>query len=88
MCTHHTAHITLHTCKIPFHSSKRSWLLWPVMMDESAPTHERRKLVKTYKKCVLPQKRTVAAKVSRETYYKNDKKKDRVKKKTVTNVKN
>ena len=31
-------------------------------MDDSAPTHERRKLVKTYKN-VLPQKQTVAAEV-------------------------
>ena len=39
------------------------------MMDDSAPTHERRKLVKTYKN-VLPQKRTVVAKVNWETYSK------------------
>ena len=35
-------------------------------MDESAPTHERRKLVKTYKN-VLPQKLIVVAEVCRET---------------------
>ena len=29
---------------------KKSRLLWPVMMNDSAPTHERRKLVKTYTK--------------------------------------
>ena len=43
--------------------------MWPVMMDDSAPTHERRKLVITYKN-VLPRKRTVVAKVSGETYSK------------------
>ena len=42
-------------------------------MDDSAQTHERRKLVKTYK-TVLPQKRTVAAEVCEETYFNNDKK--------------
>ena len=40
-----------------------------MMMGDSAPTHERRKLVKTYKN-VLPRKLTVVAKVSRETYSK------------------
>ena len=44
------------------------------MMDDSAPIHESRKLVKTYKN-VLPQKRIVVAKVCGETYSKNDKKK-------------
>ena len=46
--------------------------LWQVMMDDSAPTHERRRLVETYKK-VLPQKRTVVAEVliCEETYSKN-----------------
>ena len=39
------------------------------MMDGSAPTHKRRKLVKTYKN-VLPQKLTMVAKVSGETYSK------------------
>ena len=41
--------------------------------DDSAPIHERRKLVKTYKN-VLPQKRIVVAKVCGETYSKNDEK--------------
>ena len=63
------AHITLHTRKIPSHSSKKSRRLWPVMMDDSAPIHERRKLVKIYKN-VLPQKRTMVAKVCGETYSK------------------
>ena len=39
------------------------------MMDDSAPTPDRRKLVKTYKN-VLPRKRTVVAEVCRETYSK------------------
>ena len=43
------------------------------MMDDKAPTHERRKLVKTNKN-VLPRKRIVVAKVCGETYSKNDKK--------------
>ena len=49
------------------------------MMDDSAPIHERRKLIKTYKN-VLPWKRIVAAKVCGETYSKNDKKKEMDKK--------
>ena len=44
-----------------------------MMMDDSAPIHERRKLVKTYKN-VLPQNWIVVAKVCGETYSKNDKK--------------
>ena len=43
------------------------------MMDDSAPLHERRKLVKTYKN-VLPRKRIAVAKVCGETYSKIDKK--------------
>ena len=39
----------------------------------NAPTHKRRKLVKTYKN-VLPQKRIVVAEVCGETYSKSDKK--------------
>ena len=54
--------VHIYDCKIPSHSSKKSRPLWLVMMDNSAPKHERRKLVKTYKK-VLPQKRTVVAEV-------------------------
>ena len=45
------------------------------MMDDSAPIHKRRKLVKTYKN-VLSRKQIVAAKVCEETYSKNDKKKE------------
>ena len=48
-------------------SSKKGRPLWPVMMDDSAPMHERRKLVKTYRN-VLPPKRIVVAKVCGETY--------------------
>ena len=60
LCTHHTAHF-----------SKKSRPLWPVMMDDSEPTHERRKLFKTYKN-LFPRKRTVDAEVcgSGETYSK------------------
>ena len=39
-----------------------------MMMDDGAPTHERRKIVKTYKS-VLPQKLTVVAEVCGETYF-------------------
>ena len=39
------------------------------MMDDNAPTHQKRKHVKTFKN-VLPQKRTVAAEVYRETVLK------------------
>ena len=41
----------------------------PVMMDNSAPTHEKGILVKTYKN-VLLRKRTMVAKVCRETFSK------------------
>ena len=54
------AHITLHTRQIPSHSSKKSRPLLPVMMDDSAQIHKRRKLVKTYK-YVLARKRIVVA---------------------------
>ena len=64
---------TLHTRKIPSHSSKKSRPLWPMMMDDSAPTHTRRKLVKTYKN-VIPQKRTMVAYVCGRPTPKNDKK--------------
>ena len=40
-----------------------------VGIDDSAPTHERRKIVKTYKN-VLPRKQIVVAKVCGETYSK------------------
>ena len=56
--------------------------MWPVMMEDNAPTHKRRKLVKTYKKG-LPLKWIVAAKVCGETYSKKDKRWSR---KTATNV--
>ena len=41
-----------------------------MMMNDSAPIHKRRKLIKSFKN-VLPQKQTVAAEVCRETYSKN-----------------
>ena len=44
-----------------------------VIMDDSAPMHERRKLVKTYKN-VLLRKRIVVDEVCGETHSKNDKK--------------
>ena len=44
-----------------------------MMMDGNAPTHKRRKLVKTYKN-VIPRKWVVVAKVCKETYSKYDKK--------------
>ena len=44
-----------------------------MMMGDSAPTHERRKLVKTYKN-VLPRKRIVVVEVFGETNSKNYKK--------------
>ena len=43
------------------------------MMDDSTPTHKKRKLVKTYKN-VLPLKGTMVAKECGETYSINDKK--------------
>ena len=45
------------------------------MMDDNAPTHERRKLVKTNKN-VLPRKRIVVAGVCGETYSKDENKMD------------
>ena len=50
LCTHHNPHIPSHSSK-----KKKSKPLWPVMMDDSAPTTERSVLVKTYKN-VLPSK--------------------------------
>ena len=52
-------------CKITSHSLKRSRPLWLVIMDNSAPTHKRRKLVKTYK-YVIPKRQTLAAEVCGE----------------------
>ena len=63
MHTLHSIHVTSHLA-LP---------LWPVMMVDSAPTHERRKLVKTYKN-VFPGKQTVVVEVCGKTYSKNDKK--------------
>ena len=65
--------ITLHTPKIPSHSSKKSRPLWPIMMYDNAPTHERRKLVKTYKN-MFPRKQIVVDEVCGEPYSKDDKK--------------
>ena len=53
-----------------------------MMMDDSAPIHERRKLVKNTKN-VIPRKRIMVAEVCGETYSKNDKRWSR---KTVKNV--
>ena len=47
MHTSHCTHIKSH------HSSKKSRPLWPVMMNDSAPIHKRRKLVKPTKMCSL-----------------------------------
>ena len=44
-----------------------------MMMDDNAPTQERRELVITYKD-VFPRKRIVVAEVCGDTYFKNDKK--------------
>ena len=54
-----------------------------MMMDDSAPIHERRKLVKTYKN-VLPRKWIVVAKVCGEIYSKMI---TRWRRKMATNVK-
>ena len=43
LCPHHTAH-TYNPI------SKKCRTLWPVMMDDTATTHKRKKLIKTYKK--------------------------------------
>ena len=45
------APVSVHTPKLPSYSSKKGRLLWPAMMGDSAPTYERRKLMKTYQKC-------------------------------------
>ena len=44
----------------------------PVMMDDSASTHERKKLVKAYKN-VLPQKQTAVAEVWGDLLKKDEK---------------
>ena len=74
--TLHYTHIKSH------HTLRKSRPLWPAMIDDIAPTHERWKLVKTYQS-VLPQKRTVVADVCGKTYSKNAMKRSR---KTVTDV--
>ena len=56
--THVKSHLTL---------SKRVGPCDLVIMDNYAPTHERSRLVKTFKNW-LPHKRTVVAKVCSETY--------------------
>ena len=62
------AHITMYyILKISFVSIKKKRPPWPMMMDDSASIHKRRKLVKTYKN-VLRQKRTLVAEVLEETY--------------------
>ena len=54
--------------------AKKSRPLWPMMKDDSASIHVRRKLVKTYKN-VLPRKWILVADVcAKETYSKDDKK--------------
>ena len=52
--------MSVHTHKIPSQSSKKSRPLWPLMMDDNAPTYGIRQLIKTYKN-VLPQNRIVVA---------------------------
>ena len=61
--------MSVHTSQIPSHSLKKSRPLWPVMMDDSAPTQDSRKIIKTYKN-MFPLKWTVVAAVCRKTYYK------------------
>ena len=60
--------MSVHT--LPHLTLGKSRPLWPVMMDDSAPTHGRRKLIETNKN-VLPQKRTVVAELCGETYSKS-----------------
>ena len=75
---------TLHTCKISSHSSKKSRPLWPVTMDDSAPTQERRKLVKTYENVLLENGLRLLRYAGRPTL----KMIKRLSRKTTTNVKN
>ena len=44
----------MQTHKIPSRSSKKYRSMWPVMIDDSASTQKKRKLVKTYES-MLPQ---------------------------------
>ena len=62
MNTLHCKHV-----KSDFTLSLKSRTLWPVMINDGAPTREKRKIVKTYKN-VLSQKRTVVAIARKETY--------------------
>ena len=65
---------SLHCTHVKSHLTKRveSRPLWPVMIGNSPPTHERRKLVKTYRKNVLPRKETVVTEVRGQTYPKKN----------------
>ena len=73
MHTFHCKHVKSYKLS---HSLKKSRPLWPVMRDDSAPTQERRKLVKTktyIHMCAL-KKRTVVAGVLGRPTPKNDEK--------------
>ena len=73
--TSHCTHVSLF---------EKSRLLWPVMMNDSAPIHERRKLVKTYKNVLLKNGLWLLRYAGRPT----PKMIKRWSRKTATNVKN
>ena len=60
--------------------------MWPVMMDDSAPIHERRKLVKTYKMCSLENRLWLLNYAGRSTPKNDNKKKKSWSRKTATDV--
>ena len=60
----------LHCTHVKFHLTLRN-RVGPMMMNDSAPTQETRKLVKTYKN-VLLLKRTVVLEVCGKTYSKKN----------------
>ena len=77
MCTHHTVHTKIPSC----HSKKRRHL-WSVMMEDSAPTHERKKHIKTFLKiCSLKNRLWLLKYAGRPTSKKNKQTKKKIEKK-------
>ena len=74
MFVHTLLILTLHTLRIPSHSLKKSWFLWPVMMNDSAPTQNR----KPTKVCSFENRETVTiVKIKKGTLREGDRERQR-----------